>query len=211
MLNTLALSRFVPCRNVAYCYPVFKNNLTFPALTTVNEVVRVLIFAGTTLLFLLLVTNEKPLLSLGLTTNARKGLAWGAATGLIYASLIVGRTVFFGAENFSFKSVSIADLLTTITVSPFIEEIAFRGFLLQKFQKVINFSAANVVTSLLFLAIHFPRWISRGGANLLPDKGAAMVEIFILGLLLGFLFKRTNSLWACFLLHAANNLAAVII
>ncbi len=196
---------------VVYCYPTLKNNLTFPLLTAFNEAVRVLIFAGTTVLFLLFVTNEKPLPFLHLTTNVRKGLIWGAAAGLFYASLIVGRVAFFGAENFSPKSVSITDWLTTITVSPFIEEAAFRGFLLQKFEKVINFSAANVVTALLFVAIHFPRWITRDGANLFPGKGAAMAEIFILGLLLGFLFKRTKSFWACFLLHAANNLAAVII
>jgi len=60
-------------------------------------------------------------------------------------------------------------------------------------------------------SIHFPRWLTRDGANLFPEKGAAMAEIFILSLLLGFRFKRTNSLWGCFLLHAANNLAAVII
>ncbi len=196
---------------VACCYPFLKNDLTFPVLTAINEAVRVLIFAGTTLLFLLFVTDEKPLSFLRLTANVRKGLIWGVLTGLIYASLIVGRAVFFGAENFSSKGVSIADWLTTITVSPFIEEVAFRGFLLQKFEKVINFPAANFVTALLFVAIHFPRWITRDGANLFPSKGMAMAEIFILGLLLGFLFKRTNSLWACFLLHAANNLAAVII
>ncbi len=185
---------------VVFCYPTLKNNLTLPPLTAFNEAIRVLIFAGTTVSFLLLVfTNEKPLPFLRLTTNARKGLIWGAAAGLFYASLIVGRAAFFGAENFSPKSVSITDWLTTITVSPFIEEVAFRGFLLQKFEEAIKFSAANVVTALLFVAIHFPRWITRDGANLFPEKGAAMAGIFILGLLLGFLFKRTNSL--CGLAH----------
>jgi len=41
-----------------------------------------------------------------------------------------------------------------------IEEIPYRGFMLQKLAERLGFWRANLITSLLFLAIHLPGWIA---------------------------------------------------
>ena len=62
----------------------------------------------------------------------------------------------------------------------FIEEIPYRGFMLRKFGERMDFWLANLITSLLFLAIHLPGWIALHTFN----PGAA-ASVFILGVVLG--------------------------
>jgi hypothetical protein len=87
-------------------------------------------------------------------------------------------------------------ILTTIIVAPLVEEMLFRGFL----QKVLeesweDITKAILVTSLLFALVHLnPYWI---------------VQIYLLGMLLGYLSWRTNSIIPGIILHGLNNGFAV--
>ena len=87
-------------------------------------------------------------------------------------------------------------ILTTIIVAPLVEEILFRGFL----QKVLeesweDITKAILVTSLFFALVHLnPHWI---------------VQIYLLGMLLGYLSWRTNSIIPGIILHGLNNGFAV--
>jgi membrane protease YdiL (CAAX protease family) len=87
-------------------------------------------------------------------------------------------------------------ILTTIIVAPLIEEMLFRGFL----QKVLeesweDITKAILVTSLFFALVHLnPYWI---------------VQIYLLGMLLGYLSWRTNSIIPGIILHGLNNGFAV--
>jgi membrane protease YdiL (CAAX protease family) len=42
----------------------------------------------------------------------------------------------------------------------FFEEIPFRGYILQKLAIRMNFWLANMLTSLLFVGVHLPGWLS---------------------------------------------------
>lgn len=82
-------------------------------------------------------------------------------------------------------------------LAPLGEELLFRGFL-QKFLEDHwqDVTRAVLVTSLFFAVIHMnPFWL---------------IQIYILGVLLGFLAWKTGSIWAGFILHAANNLMALL-
>ena len=87
-------------------------------------------------------------------------------------------------------------ILTTIVVAPIVEELLFRGFL----QKILeesweDITKAILVTSLFFALIHLnPYWI---------------VQIYLLGMLLGYLSWRTNSIIPGIILHGLNNGFAV--
>ena len=89
--------------------------------------------------------------------------------------------------------------LLVIAIVPAIgEELLFRGYLQQSFSKWLsNPHAAIIVTAVLFSAIHlhFQGFLPR----------------FILGVLLGYLFYWSGSLWLPILAHFANNAQAVII
>ena len=89
--------------------------------------------------------------------------------------------------------------LLVIAIVPAIgEELLFRGYLQQSFSKWLsNPHVAIIVTAVLFSAIHlhFQGFLPR----------------FILGVLLGYLFYWSGSLWLPILAHFANNAQAVII
>ena len=195
---------------VSTLYPLVVGVTNLPSRIFLNEFIRAIIFVAPVFLFLKFVIGEKPISFLKLDANIKTGVLWGVIAGICYAALVIARIILTGG-NFNPRHVPLEAWFTAVTAATLIEEIAFRGFLLQLFERVMNFWTANVLTAFLFVAIHFPGWIILDIAPLLPNKLMAMAEIFFLGLLLGFLFKRAQSLWACVVLHATNNLLATIL
>ena len=91
-------------------------------------------------------------------------------------------------------------ILLFIAVSifaPIGEEILFRGFLQQFLEQYWkDTTKAILVTSLLFSAIHFnPYWF---------------IQIYLLGIMLGFLTWKTNSVIPSIILHGLNNTMAML-
>ena len=84
-----------------------------------------------------------------------------------------------------------------IFIAPFVEELIFRGF----FQRILEHRLKDVTKAVLYSAltfafIHFnPWWV---------------VQIYIIGVFMGFVAWRTNSIWISFILHAINNGIAVL-
>ncbi len=80
--------------------------------------------------------------------------------------------------------------------TPIAEETFFRGFILRGLANRWRFVPAIVASAAVFAALH-----------LAP---ALLLPVFVTGLLLGFLYHRTGSLWPCIAVHAAQNLVAVL-
>ena len=80
--------------------------------------------------------------------------------------------------------------------TPIAEETFFRGFILRGLANRWRVTPALIVSAAVFAALH-----------LAP---ALLLPVFVTGLLLGFLYHRTGSLWPCIAVHAAQNLAAVL-
>lgn len=76
-------------------------------------------------------------------------------------------------------------------VGPVAEEVLFRGFLQPALRDVMGSTRAIVVTSLLFALVHFNAYI--------------FPQIFILGLLLGYLYEETGTLVAPVSVHVLHN------
>ena len=96
---------------------------------------------------------------------------------------------------------TIWDLFYTILVIAVVpaigEELLFRGYLQQKLGNWLsNPHTAILITAFLFSAIHF--------------HFQGMIPRFALGVLLGYLFYWSNSLWLPILAHFVNNAQAVI-
>lgn len=195
---------------VSTLYPFVIGIIYTPARIFLNEFVRALIFVAPVFLFLKFVIGVKPIYFLKLDANVKSGILWGVAAGTGFAALVIGR-ISLTSGTINPKPVPLESWFTAISAATVIEEIAFRGFLLAAFERAMKFWAANILTALLFVAVHFPGWIILTNAPLLPDKLMAMAEILFLGLLLGFLFKRSQSLWACIILHATNNLLSIVL
>lgn len=78
--------------------------------------------------------------------------------------------------------------------APVLEEMLFRGILLPGLARNYGPTKAILQTSLLFGIIHFN-----------PSQA---LSAFLIGLFLGWVYVRTQSLWACILVHATNNIGA---
>lgn len=143
--------------------------------------------------------------SLKLKNNWLKGIRWGILLSLIWVSLrvilfcfILGdKTISFKLESFSW----IAALLSGV-----FEEIPFRGLILQQLNEQIAFWKANIISTLIFLVYHFPTWSVAGFQNLLPS---CFIVIF-LGLIWGYVFKKTKSIWTTVIFHTLHNLSIKI-
>jgi len=83
-----------------------------------------------------------------------------------------------------------------VVVAPVAEETFFRGFILPGIGKRLGNVWGVVLSALLFSVAHM--------------QPGALLPIFILGLLLGWLYLRTRSIWPCILTHFAYNSIAIL-
>lgn len=134
--------------------------------------------------------------------HVRRGITTGLAFGLGFAVLSFGRDAFtrsFGPPAFT------PGLLNALVIAPVFEEVLFRGFVLWSLQESgLRFWPANLLTAVLFLAIHLPGWYFAASPSL--AQPAAMVGIVLVGLGAGLAKRRSDSLWGSIVFHAVNNL-----
>ncbi|MBS1571880.1 MAG: CPBP family intramembrane metalloprotease [Bacteroidetes bacterium] len=106
---------------------------------------------------------------------------------------------FFGTlyESFSkqMEEISLSPMamvVMTVILAPILEEIVFRGIILKgMLNKGVNPKKAIFISALVFGVIHGYPW--------------QLVGAFFLGLVLGLVYEKTNSLLIPILLHAFNN------
>lgn len=88
---------------------------------------------------------------------------------------------------------SLLGILTLGTLNPIAEEFLFRGILLENLLKQYKQPWIAIgVSALLFSLIHF---------NL-----AQIPWSFIYGIVLGWIYYKTKTLWPCIIIHTTNNL-----
>lgn len=88
-------------------------------------------------------------------------------------------------------------ILMLVILAPVMEEVLFRGILLESVRSKYNSGRAIVVSALMFGVIHF-----------IPQQ---VVNAFVIGLILGFIYVRTDSLWPVIIIHALNNAMAYVV
>ena len=126
------------------------------AYAVVNVTVRLLVWVAPVLLYLRFVDHENPIAYLKLTKNWQKGIGMGILVTFIN---LLGSWLRFGTPHPSANSVTWSSMFSTAWLIGFIEEVPFRGFILQKLEERIGHALAIVTSSTLFLAIHLPGWI----------------------------------------------------
>ncbi|MBS1792506.1 MAG: CPBP family intramembrane metalloprotease [Acidobacteria bacterium] len=129
----------------------------------------------------------------------------GAIAAVIVVINLVSKTFIFDKPLFSYDSLF--PFLSAVVIAPFVEEIAFRGAVLDGFLEVFRFRWANLLTAVFFLLIHFPGWLFRGDFAARVFSQQALV-ILLLGLVFGLITRRSDSLAGAILAHGLNNLTA---
>ncbi|MDD3927375.1 MAG: CPBP family intramembrane metalloprotease, partial [bacterium] len=90
-----------------------------------------------------------------------------------------------------------ATFVTVVVIAPLTEEFFFRGLVLRGFLDNYGVGKAIFVSALLFGLLHLNPWQFAGA--------------IILGLVFGWWYVRTASLWPCLIGHAVNNAIPVIL
>jgi membrane protease YdiL (CAAX protease family) len=96
-------------------------------------------------------------------------------------------------------------------INVLMEEGLFRGIMLPHFLQRMRFARANLLQAALFSIWHLvwpvKAWLSgdASAASAFAQAGVLLSGAFIAGLVFGYLFWRTGSLWAPMIAHFLNN------
>jgi membrane protease YdiL (CAAX protease family) len=100
------------------------------------------------------------------------------------------------------ESISVFYFVSAVVISPIVEEVAFRGVVLQKLNQLTGFMIGNAVTAVLFMLYHIPLWFTRGqGISM-----TACLWVLFFSLCMGYFLYESKSLWTCIIIHAVQNL-----
>jgi membrane protease YdiL (CAAX protease family) len=135
-------------------------------------------------------------------TAAAMGILVGVA--LLYFGLLRALHVWphaaFGTEDLLralYQTHGIlATLLVAVVVAPVTEELVFRSIMLDTVARSMRFSRANIVQAMLFAAAHV--------------EPARFPYLFAVGVLAGWLRRRSGALLPSITLHAVNNALATL-
>lgn len=83
----------------------------------------------------------------------------------------------------------------TVILASILEEMIFRGMLLQSFEKKVDTGTAIFLSALLFAIVHLSIWL---------------LQVMLVGCLFGYLSWRSRSILPGIILHSVNNLYSLI-
>jgi uncharacterized protein len=144
---------------------------------------------------------------LGLRGISGKTILWSLAIAIGFLLLSEGFSTITGSSSNTelqvnaYKTSMWPPLLffAVVIAGPAFEEIFFRGFLFEGFRNSrIGIAGTIFLTTLLWTTLHIQYDIY------------GMVTIFVLGIVIGVVRVRTNSLWSCLLIHFVVNLTAMV-
>ena len=143
----------------------------------------------------------------------KKTLGWIGAAYLFYYGLSIFVIMLFSAFGigglgfesqqslFDFFGTSVSGILfagfIALVMAPFIEEIFFRGFVLNTLVKKLGAGWGIILTALVFAAMHF--------------QFQSIMPLIILSFVLNILYVKTESIWPGIFFHIANNTIAFFV
>lgn len=169
----------------------------------VNIGIRLLIWVLPVFLYLRFVDRAEPIEYLKLKRYWKRGVVIGLALTGINFVLSMAR---FGIPHPNIHSLSWNSIFGTSLLIGLVEEIPYRGFIFQKLQERLGFWIANLISSILFLGIHLPGWIS-----LQMLRAGTVVFVLIFGVLMVIVFRCSKSLWSVIVTHSLNDFLSFVV
>lgn len=183
-----------------YVLPQIEKTLTNTSLLyALSEgIVKILIW--TVPIFIILSFQRVNAISfLKLNSNIKKGIVFGLFLGFVFMAINIIKA---GGLN---KHITYSDFINTFLLVGIIEEISFRGYLMQKIKIYVNSIASNIITSIMFMTIHIP--IAIYNQNVDP---LYFIQVGILSFIFGHFFEETDSLICPIIMHSLWDLSMVI-
>lgn len=127
---------------------------------------------------------------------------------LIVFTLVYQTGVFFlDSQGFGID-MKLYDFVITVLTVGISEESVFRGWFLNSVAYFTGERMANVISSVLFVLIHYPSWIYHGQDALAIIS--ASIPMFVLSLLFGWAFRKDRSIWTAAIFHSFWDLLSFI-
>lgn len=136
---------------------------------------------------------------IGLSVPSGRAVGWGAA---VYALILPAVLLLASKTDDGTRQSTVSDLIAAdmgtkaalalylVVVVPLFEELVFRGLIQGGLRRRASAVEAIVISSVLFTLVHpAPFWPS----------------IAILGLLFGWIYEKSRTVWASTLVHALHN------
>ncbi len=83
-----------------------------------------------------------------------------------------------------------------VIVAAIVEEMLFRGLIQRSLEHMHDIATAIALSAIIFAMFHFNIWW--------------MIQITLLGLVLGYIAWRSDSIWPTILIHGVNNLLSIL-
>jgi membrane protease YdiL (CAAX protease family) len=148
------------CARVFWYSPVnglLETSLGRTATDLVLRAINIAVRLGFSAAYLRATNRERPLSYLKLRHNASNGLAIGFLVGLAFVAKEVLRVLLLEG-----RLPELAGLTPLTFLSPFVEEVMFRGLVLQQAEEYTGFWRAIAISAGLFGGIHLQGWIFAG-------------------------------------------------
>jgi membrane protease YdiL (CAAX protease family) len=169
----------------------------------INLAIRGLLWVLPVFVYLRYVDGVRPTQYLKLREHWRRGLL----VALAFSALnLLASLAQHGWPHLRAGAITWNSILSTSLLIGFVEEIPFRGLVFQKLNEWFSFPWASLLSSLLFLAIHLPGWLS-----LHLFKTQTAIFVFVFGVLMTFLLRYSRSLWAPIVSHSLNDFFAAVL
>lgn len=140
-----------------------------------------------------------PLNGFGFSWNKNQALF---SIAVVVLTLALAAAYMFLLDRFGFRELSVAEpqawvILAGIigALSIFHEEILSRGYILTMLRKYYGVALALLISSFIFMLIHIP---TRGFSY-------RVVTWLLMGLVYGYVYLKSESLWSALAVHAAHN------
>lgn len=169
----------------------------------INISIRLAVWVLPVFLYLIYVDGVNPFEYLKLRRNWKRGVIIGGVLSVIN---LLGTMIRFGMPHPVAQSLTWNSVIGTSILIGFIEEIPYRGFMLQKLTERYGFWVATAISSILFLSIHLPGWISLHLLRL-----GSVVSVFVFGVVMAIVFRYGKSLWAPIITHSTNDFIAFVL
>jgi hypothetical protein len=197
-----------------YGYAIDESIVSPGARTVHATAVKFALWAVPALAFARWVRLEPPLRYLGVTVmpTARQWAWCLALTASFLAAAAAAETSVLGRKELALggaASYATARGMLLLLVTPILEETLFRGLFVNEIRRLAGPWRAVALTALLFAGIHLPFWVSLSGLTgaVLADAGG----VFVFGLVAGWLYLKSSSIWPPTVAHIANNLLAALL
>lgn len=159
--------------------------------------------------FLLIKKNEGIAIKYpDLFSHRVKWKTWVLVTLVIMIYLLMISYIQYGniAIRESFQPISLINTVLFVGVT---EEMVFRGWLLNSLLTKVSKWNAIILSSILFVFIHFPTWIYTNTFNGIISSGG-FIQAFLLGVLFSWSFMKSKNIFVPMLLHMTWNLFNIL-